>query len=277
MPNSLSVSIVSFDPDLDLLSRALASLARAVDFAQANGRLGSCVVTVLDNGPEERFSSRLDELVDAAFAAAREVRAEVIHTGKNLGYGAANNIAIRASGANYHLILNPDVVLSEDAIERGLRFLDERQDVALVTPCAVGSDGERQYLCKRYPSLWTFFLRGLAPASLRRHFDRTLGEYEMREETRDRDYVGQFLASGCFMLVRRNALHAAGGFDPGYFMYFEDYDLSLRLARHGLLAFVPEVKIVHHGGNAAAKGRRHRAWFLRSAARFFNAHGWRFV
>jgi GT2 family glycosyltransferase len=111
---------------------------------------------------------------------------------------------------------------------------------------------------------------------VRLHFDRSLRQYEMRAETGNGDYAGRFLASGCFMFMRGDALRAAGGFDPAYFMYFEDYNLSLRLARQGTLAFVPAVKIVHHGGGAAAKGWRHRMWFMRSALRFFNSHGWRF-
>jgi GT2 family glycosyltransferase len=147
----------------------------------------------------------------------------------------------------------------------------------LLSPLATASGGERQYLCKHPPGLWTLFLRGFAPAFLRRRFERSLRQYEMREETGNGEYAGRFLVSGCFMFMRGDALRAAGGFDPAYFMYFEDYDLSLRLARNGTLAFVPAVKIIHHGGGAATKGWCHRIWFLRSALRFFNSHGWRLV
>jgi hypothetical protein len=158
-----------------------------------------------------------------------------------------------------------------------MRYMESHRETVLLSPLATGSDGERQYLCKHPPGLWTLFLRGFAPAFVRRHFGRPLRQYEMRAETGDGDYAGHFLASGCFMFMRGDALRASGGFNPAYFMYFEDYDLSLRLARQGTLAFVPEVKIVHHGGGAATKGWRHRLWFLRSALRFFNSHGWRLV
>ena len=95
-----------------------------------------------------------------------------------------------------------------------------------------------------------------------------------------RDVIGESflpgvpLASGCFMLARTHLFIQARGFDPRYFMYFEDYDLSLRIGR---VAYVPQARIVHHGGNASAKGLRHRAWFLASAWRFFSRHGWRIV
>ncbi len=275
--SSLSVSIVSFDPDLALLAAALGSLAASIRQAQAGGQLGDASVTVLDNGPHDRFSPQLEQLTGSAFAGVPRLSAAVLNTGANLGYGAANNIAIRESAADYHLVLNPDVILAADAIADALRYMESHQETVLLSPLATGSDGERQYLCKLPPGLWTLFLRGFAPAFLRRRFDRSLRQYEMRKETGNGDYAGRFLASGCFMFMRGDTLRAAGGFNPAYFMYFEDYDLSLRLARQGTLAFVPAVKIIHHGGGAAAKGWRHRIWFLRSALRFFNSHGWRFV
>jgi hypothetical protein len=83
------------------------------------------------------------------------------------------------------------------------------------------------------------------------------------------------LASGCFMFARRDELAAVGGFSPDYFLYFEDYDLSIRLRRRSRIAYVNRVRIVHHGGEAAKKGRTHVRLFLTSALRFFRTHGWK--
>jgi hypothetical protein len=85
------------------------------------------------------------------------------------------------------------------------------------------------------------------------------------------------MMSGCFMLARRKAVDATGGFDPGYFLYFEDFDWSVRLNRLTGSAYVPAVKIVHHGGGAARKGWRHVALFARSALRFYRKHGWKWL
>ena len=79
------------------------------------------------------------------------------------------------------------------------------------------------------------------------------------------------------MLVRGECLTAVEGFDERYFLYFEDFDLSLRLGRLGKLLFAPQVRIVHHGGYAARKGWRHLQMFMRSGLRFFNQHGWRWI
>jgi GT2 family glycosyltransferase len=79
------------------------------------------------------------------------------------------------------------------------------------------------------------------------------------------------------MFVRRKAIDATGGFDPRFFLYFEDFDWSVRLNRVVRTAYVPSVQVIHHGGGAARKGLRHIGYFLRSGARFFNKHGWKWV
>ena len=101
-------------------------------------------------------------------------------------------------------------------------------------------------LCKRYPSPGVLLLRGFAPASVRARFDSALARYEMRDVIGESFVDHVPLASGCFLLVRTPLMKALGGFDPRYFMYFEDYDLSLRVAERATVAYEPAVRIVHH-------------------------------
>ena len=65
------------------------------------------------------------------------------------------------------------------------------------------------------------------------------------------------------------------GFDSGFFLCFEDFDISLRASRISRIAYFPDTKFIHHGGHAARKGWRHIVMFGRSAATFVNQHGWR--
>ncbi len=115
-------------------------------------------------------------------------------------------------------------------------------------------DGRRQYLCKRYPTVLDLALRGFAPAWLQRRLQTRLDRYELHEQAGDAVLWDPPIASGCFMLCRRAALEQVGGFRPDYFLYFEDFDLSLRLAAVTRLAYAPQVRIVHLGGHAARKG-----------------------
>jgi len=135
--------------------------------------------------------------------------------------------------------------------------------------------GTRQYLCKRYPSVFVLFLRGFAPALLRRLFRSYMEAYELRSVIGETVVKGIPMASGCFMFARLAVLRAVGGFSPDYFLYFEDFDLSLRFGRRSSLAFVPAVRVTHSGGNTADKGGRHILLFVRGAATFFRTHGWK--
>ena len=72
------------------------------------------------------------------------------------------------------------------------------------------------------------------------------------------------IVSGCFMLFRTDVLQQLEGFDPRFFLYFEDFDISLRAGRVSRIAYVPQVKVVHHGGHASRKGWRHIWMFGRS-------------
>ena len=77
------------------------------------------------------------------------------------------------------------------------------------------------------------------------------------------------------MLSRGSVLKAVKGFDERYFLYFEDFDLSMRIRQQGRIAYLPTMKIIHGGGYAARKGFSHIRMFVCSAIRFFNTYGWR--
>ena len=195
----------------------------------------------------------------------------------NRGFGAGHNTVINKLQSDYHLVLNPDVELSGDALALGLSALQADEGIALVSPRVSANNGRQEFLCKRYPSVLVLLLRAFAPRFLRRLFYRRLGRYEMRDVCAGEREAEIMLASGCFMLVPTVALVRAGGFNTGYFLYFEDFDLSLRLGGQGRLIFIPAMQIVHHGGYAASKGAQHVQFFLRSGLRFFNQHGWRWI
>ena len=195
----------------------------------------------------------------------------------NNGFGAAHNRALEQAGSDYHLILNPDVELAADAIHSALKHLREHPEVVLASPSGTNDRGDNQYLCKRYPSVLVLALRAFAPLFLRKWFAGPLYEYEMRNMV-VADLVAEVpLVSGCCMFVKTDAMLRAGGFCADYFMYFEDYDLSLRLADLGQVHFMPQVHIVHHGGYSARKGWSHIVMFARSGRRFFQTHGWRWI
>ena len=273
---ALSVSVVSYRSDLDQLAATLTSLGIAAGRAHAAGALASVVLWVVDNG--ECDPAALDNVVAQAIAPhGAWLRSEMVRGHGNVGYGQGHNLAIARAGGRYHLVLNPDIVVDPEALVEGLRLLEANPDIGMLAPHVRDPSGGRQFLCKRYPSVLMLGLRGFAPAWLRRPFRARLDHYEMRDLREDAPFTPVPIASGCFMLCRAEALAAVGGFSPAYFMYFEDFDLSLRLARVATIAYAPRVRIVHAGGHSAGKGWAHRRMFVRSAIAFFRRHGWRLV
>ena len=268
----LSAAIVTYFPDRALLARTLRSLGEAIDAARRDGAISDAKVYVIDNGDDGSLAAVRAALADAAASAPA---VEIVHGQGNVGYGGANNLLLARLDTDVHLVMNPDVEVASDAISEAARAMERDPQLGALAPAVRGGAGERQYLCKRYPSLWILFLRGFAPPWLRRRCQRALDRYEMRDLAPDEPFAPVPLASGCFLLLRTALFSRLGGFDERYFMYFEDYDLSLRIGRAAKVAYVPRVRIVHHGGEASRKGWRHVSWFLRSAWRFFSTHGWK--
>ncbi len=272
----LSVSIVLHNSDLDLLRGTLRSLQDAAHAAREAGCVDGVTVDVVDNASGPAYRARLaPELaglpVDGFFRVALTALPH------NRGFGHGHNTVIPQLRSQFHLVLNPDVELHRDALRAGLTALQQSEEIVLASPRAIGGHGEQEFLCKRYPSVLALLLRGFAPSFVRRWFERRLADYEMRDVCSGNRPVDVSIASGCFMLVRTQALQAVHGFNDDFFLYFEDFDLSLRLGRQGRLVFWPSMAIVHHGGYAATKGWRHLGYFIRSGALFFRRHGWRWV
>ena len=277
---TLTVSIVTFEPDLALLERCLRALAGALDAAREAGQLRGANVVLVDNTAERATAEAVVGLGETRFKDAGVVMS-YLHGHANIGYGSAHNLVMHGGNTHYHLVLNPDAVLAADALTVALAYMGGHPEVGVLAPAVTGPEGAPEFLCKRYPSLLDLALRGFAPAPLRRLFRKRLERYEMRDVIGAADVQGAVkpipMISGCFMLVRRKAIDATGGFDPAFFLYFEDFDWTLRLNRIAQSAYVPAVRIVHHGGGAARKGWRHALSFSRSAVRFFNKHGWKWA
>ncbi|MFM1990462.1 MAG: N-acetylglucosaminyl-diphospho-decaprenol L-rhamnosyltransferase [Pseudomonadota bacterium] len=269
----LSVGIVVFRSDPALLVRTLESLERAI-LALGAARAAGCTVTVIDNGPADGVPA-LDALL-AGFPRDPAGPRPVLAAGHgNVGYGRGNNLAIERSRARYHLVLNPDAELEPDALVAGIGHLERDPGVGMVAATAFGPDGHALRLCKRRPSILVLALRAMPPRWVPRVARPMLEGYDVVPAADGCTDVTGLLVSGSFMLCRCAVLQAVGGFDPRYFLYFEDFDLSLRIGERARLHWLADVRLLHHGGKAAAKGWAHRRMFAASALRFFATHGWR--
>lgn len=274
------VSVVVYDSPPATLRLLVESLTRASCVAMQAGWLDHLSLYFIDNGACQAQTEAMQVLRQECHARTigqqGRLRVELLSGHGNLGYGRGNNLAIDcASNFTYWLILNPDVELAPDALSAGLGYLATHPESVLLAPAVMERDGSTSHLCKAYPSVFDLLLRGVAPGFVRRWFHKRLADYSLTHLNPAAGAVDISIASGSFMLCRASALQAVGGFDPRYFLYFEDFDLSLRIAAEGVLVWLPAMRIHHAGGQAARKGLWHLWQFARSGIRFFNQHGWR--
>lgn len=266
----LSVSVVVFRPDVAALIRTLDTLRSAISTLNDERGPDGTTIVLVDNGGLPDVESAVQSL----HAVGADVA--VLSGHGNVGYGRGHNIALQSVGSRYHLILNPDVDIEPSALADAIAFLDDKSEVGLLAPRIGDEHSALQHLCRRFPSLVDLAVRGFIPVAWRRWFRQRLARYEMRDVINDHDIVWDPpIVSGCFMLFRTDVLKKLGGFDPRYFLYFEDYDLSLRTHDVARVAYVPSVRVIHHGGGASRKGFAHIRMFAASAFKFYNRFGWR--
>ena len=222
---------------------------------------------LIDNSPTDRLRKSCNSRVDYLF------------TGENLGFGKANNIAIRKSiedGVPYHLLVNPDIHFEKGVIETLLGYMDANPDVGLVAPKVFYPDGTVQHLCKLMPTPFDLIGRrffGWGP--FRKYVDAQNRRFEMHESCYDKEMDVPIL-SGSFMMIRTSVLKEVGIFDERYFMYLEDFDLCRRIGEVSRTVFNPKVSVVHEYEKGSYFNRRLFKAHIVSAIKYFNKWGWFF-
>jgi N-acetylglucosaminyl-diphospho-decaprenol L-rhamnosyltransferase len=216
-------------------------------------------VVVVDND-----STDADDLRVVAEGAG----ARFLELGENLGYGAAVNRAVATldPDVRWVLVSNPDVVLGPGALDRLVATAETDPAIGAVGPRLLEPDGEVYPSARLVPSLRT----GLGHAAFANVWP---GNPWTRRYRQDGEHDGRRDAgwlSGACVLVRRDVFERLGGFDEGYFMYFEDVDLGWRIGRLGLRnVYEPAASATHIGGTATqGASERMRRAHHESAYRF---------
>jgi N-acetylglucosaminyl-diphospho-decaprenol L-rhamnosyltransferase len=251
--DGLDVVIVAWRCE-GVLRRCLASL-------QEHPPARAMRVQVVDNASGDGTA----EMVAAEFPAV-----ELTVNECNLGFSAANNLALRRGEAAYALVLNPDTRLTPGALDTLLELMDSKPELGMCGPRLERPDGSFDHASRRsFPT----------PLSALGHFTgvgRRLDSGPLaayRAPDVDRGPVDAI--NGAFMLIRRRALEEVGLFDERYWMYMEDLDLCYRFREAGWVTwFEPSVTVVHEkaGTSGADRSPRLNRAFHSGMLRFYRAH-----
>ena len=196
----------------------------------------------------------------------------IIQNAENAGFAQANNQGMAIATAPFFLLLNTDAFLHAGALEHMLAYMRAHPQAGALGCKLVYEDGSLQRSCSAFPTvateLWqALFLDRLFASS--RIFGRYMMTWWDMNDAREVDVV-----MGACMLLRREAIDQAGGFDPGFFMYSEEVDLCYRLKKAGWqVRYTPGAVATHIWGGSSRKVPRET--FLRlyaSRVRFFRKH-----
>jgi len=210
----------------------------------------------------------------AALVRERWPQVRVIDAGGNLGFARGNNLGIRATASELVLLLNPDTVSGEGALDRLVAVLDAMPAVAVAGPRIVDDSGRAELSYGAMIGPLAELRQKLITHGHARRWPLIAG----RVERASRQASFPDWVSGACLLIRRADLDAAGLLDERYFLYTEDVDLCARVRHAGYrVAFVPDA-VVRHTRGASRTGVRTaaNAHYRRSHVAFYEKHhpGW---
>jgi N-acetylglucosaminyl-diphospho-decaprenol L-rhamnosyltransferase len=228
-----AVAVVSFR-EPELLAACLRSL-------EPDARSGLAEVWVVDNASGDGSSEMVSEKFPWAWLVALE---------ENVGYGPAVNLVAERSSAPWLVAANQDVEVEPGALERLVTAGETQPRAGAVTPRLVGADGRQEDSVQPFPTVGVTLAHNLGLHRLSPRLARRL----CLEDGWDRDRAGEVPWSfATFLALRRQALEAVGGFDPGQWLHAEDLDLGWRLRGAGWATLYEPGAVVRHAGSVATR------------------------
>lgn len=191
---------------------------------------------------------------------------------ENIGFGRANNEALRNAGGEYILFLNPDTLLSEHTLSDCLSFMDRHSEAGVLGVRMLHPDGTFALESRR--GLPTPFAACCKLFGLTKVFPKSkwFGQYYM-QYLDEHAVCPIWVVSGACMMARRSVLLKVKGFDDRFFMYGEDIDLSYRITKMGLQNYYLPTPIIHYKGESTEKSSfRYVHVFYDAMLIFFNKH-----
>ena len=223
---ALSVVVVLHNSS-ETLASCLASIPRGAE------------VVVIDNASTDGGAALAERLLPAA---------SVVRSERNLGFGGGCNLGLREATRDVVVFLNPDAVLTAEAVDRLVRALEE-DGVGMVGPAIITPAGAVEHTCRRWTTAWHALIEHLpfanrwSPSGLRRDLPPESAIYRLGGRVA---YV-----QGACMALRADTLRAIGGFDEDFFLYGEEESIALRLrSLQKFCAYVPEAQAIHVGGTS---------------------------
>jgi GT2 family glycosyltransferase len=242
----------------------------------ARGYLRDCLNSVRQTGNpvlhetivvDNCSSDGSPEMVVEEFPEVKLIRAN-----ENLGFARANNLGMQQASGSLFALINSDVIVHPECLQKLAALLESRPDVGLVGPKILGGDGRLQYSCGQLPTVWNTACRYLAMDKLLSRWSLFSGLHMRHWNYDNQAEIG--VLSGCFWLARRAAVDQVGGLDERFFFYAEDTDWCKRFWDAGWkIVFAPEATATHFGGGSSSNAPlRYSVLLLKSNLVYWQKH-----
>jgi len=186
-----------------------------------------------------------DESLEYLKKAAKKGDIKLVEPGKNLGYGGGHNFAAREANGKYILILNTDITVETDTLQKLVDYMDEHPEVGMIGPKLMYHNGEVQKSCRRNFKFFDLFIKRTFLKKIwpfKSRYEKYIMEDFNHESTQEVDLI-----TGAFMVMPKELFDQVRGFDERYFLFMEDFDLCRKthLAKKKVI-YYPEAVAIHY-------------------------------
>ncbi len=211
---TVSIIIVNYN-GCEYTRQCLESIRQVIGVSAAD-------VIVVDNNSTDASKSVLPGL----FPSVR-----FLWLNSNNGFGYANNRGAEVASGNIVFFLNNDTILTENILGPIVRTFSEWENPGIVGPKLLNADRSLQTSAGKFPTI--------------------VNEWKTKNASAEPTVDNPDWVTGAALAMRKDLFNAVGGFDEGYFMYFEDIDLCRRVKGRGLsIRYLSEVSLIHLGGKS---------------------------
>ncbi|MDD3428576.1 MAG: glycosyltransferase family 2 protein [Oscillospiraceae bacterium] len=251
---TVSASIVSYG-GFEEVQEAAATLLQ-------HTKAAALQLYLIDNNSPDGTGERLAEVYQD------NPQVTVCNLTENIGFGKGHNVCLDKISSDYHAVVNPDIIIDHDVLKEICTYMQQHPDVVMVTPQLRFPTGEIQNVAKRKPTVLALAARQLPLKFLKKYETH----YLMLDEDLSVPHEVEF-CSGCFFVMRTDVLKQIGGFDPAYFMYVEDADITQKALQVGKAVYLPTTYVFHAWHRAAHSNFKHFSMQMKSMMRYFKKWG----
>lgn len=197
---------------------------------------------------------------------------QFISNKENTGFARANNQALKMSSGQIILFLNPDTIIPENFFSKCIPYIEMNTGIGALGVQMIDGRGKFLKESKRgFPTVWASFCKLSGLTAMLPH-SKIFAKYYLGHLDRNSSHEVEVLPGAC-MLIRKEVLDKAGGFDERFFMYAEDIDLSYRIRQAGYINYyLAEVSIIHFKGESTIRDTRYVKLFYKAMVQFVQKH-----